>query len=71
MAKCVLLPDIICLSEIIKLGKVEEETQVSRMTQSGQDMFEMHVRAANMVRHGPSQIRAVASIVTRGQKLGR
>ena len=35
--------------EIIKLCRVEEETQVSRATQCEEDAFEMQVRAANMV----------------------
>ncbi len=35
--------------EIIKLCKVEQETQVSRATQCEEDAFEMQVRAANMV----------------------
>ncbi len=35
--------------EIIKLCKVEEESQVSRATQCEEDAFEMQVRAANMV----------------------
>ena len=35
--------------EIIKLCKVEEETQVMRATQCEEDEFEMQVRAANMV----------------------
>ncbi len=37
-------------SEIVKLCKVEEESQVSRATQCEEDAFEMQVRAANMVR---------------------
>ncbi|KAF0304658.1 Mediator of RNA polymerase II transcription subunit 22 [Amphibalanus amphitrite] len=48
--------------EIIKLGKVEDETQVSRMTQSGQDMFEMHVRAANIVRAAESLTKLISDI---------
>ncbi|ETE60277.1 Mediator of RNA polymerase II transcription subunit 22 [Ophiophagus hannah] len=35
-------------TEIIKSAKIEEETQVSRATQSEQDNYEMHVRAANI-----------------------
>ena len=37
------------LKETIKLARVEEETQVSRMTQSEEDHFEMLVRASNIV----------------------
>lgn len=48
--------------EIIKLGKVEDETQVSRMTQSGQDLFEMHVRAANIVRAAESLTKLISDI---------
>lgn len=39
-------------TEIVKLLKVEEESQVSRATQCEEDAFEMQVRAANMVRKG-------------------
>ena len=35
--------------EIIKLCRVEEESQVTRATQCEEDAFEMQVRAANMV----------------------
>jgi len=35
--------------EIIKLCKVEEESQIARATQCEEDAFEMQVRAANMV----------------------
>ena len=35
--------------EIVKLSKVEEESQVSRTTQCEEDHFEMLVRAANIV----------------------
>ena len=35
--------------EIIKLAKVEEENQVSRMTQCEEEHFEMLVRASNIV----------------------
>lgn len=37
------------ITEIIKLARVEEETQVSRMTQCEEDHFEMLVRASNIV----------------------
>lgn len=41
---------IVCnISEIVKLAKGESETQLSKMTQSEQDTYEMHVRAANIV----------------------
>jgi hypothetical protein len=42
--------DIECvISEIVKLAKGENDTQLSKMTQSEQDTYEMHVRAANIV----------------------
>ena len=34
----------------MKLARVEEESQVSRMTQCEEDHFEMLVRASNIVR---------------------
>lgn len=39
------------LSEIIKLAKGENESQLNRMTQIEQDTFEMQVRAANIGKH--------------------
>lgn len=48
--------------EIIKLSKAENETQLSKMTQSEQDTFEMHVRAANIVRAGESLMKLVSDI---------
>lgn len=36
------------VSEIIKLAKLENESQLNRMTQIEQDTFEMQVRAANI-----------------------
>ena len=37
------------ITEIMKLAKVEEESQVSRMTQCEEEHFEMLVRASNIV----------------------
>ncbi|XP_065566199.1 mediator of RNA polymerase II transcription subunit 22-like isoform X3 [Artemia franciscana] len=48
--------------KIVKLAKVEEEGQVSRMTQCEEEQFEMLVRAANMVRAGESLMKLVASL---------
>ncbi|KAK9498884.1 hypothetical protein O3M35_003436 [Rhynocoris fuscipes] len=48
--------------EIVKLAKGENETQLSRFTQAEQDTFEMHVRAANMVRAGESLMKLVSDI---------
>nr|XP_014340844.1 PREDICTED: mediator of RNA polymerase II transcription subunit 22 isoform X2 [Latimeria chalumnae] len=49
-------------TEIIKTAKIEEETQVSRATQSEQDHYEMHVRAANIVRAGESLMKLVSDL---------
>ncbi|KAK4018525.1 mediator of RNA polymerase II transcription subunit 22 [Daphnia magna] len=49
-------------SEIIKLARVEEETQVSRMTQCEEDHFEMLVRASNIVRAGESLMKLVTDL---------
>ncbi|XP_026104231.1 mediator of RNA polymerase II transcription subunit 22 isoform X1 [Carassius auratus] len=49
-------------TEIIKTAKVEEETQVSRATQAEQDHYEMHVRAANIVRAGESLMKLVSDL---------
>ncbi|CAB1318838.1 unnamed protein product [Coregonus sp. 'balchen'] len=50
------------LTEIIKTAKVEDETQVSRATQAEQDHYEMHVRAANIVRAGESLMKLVSDL---------
>ncbi|XP_069097907.1 mediator of RNA polymerase II transcription subunit 22 isoform X1 [Pleurodeles waltl] len=49
-------------TEIIKTAKVEDETQVSRSTQGEQDTYEMHVRAANIVRAGESLMKLVSDL---------
>lgn len=49
-------------TEIVKLAKVEDDTQVLRVTQCEQDQYEMHVRAANIVRAGESLMKLVADI---------
>ncbi|KAM6930363.1 mediator of RNA polymerase II transcription subunit 22 isoform 2-T2 [Xenentodon cancila] len=49
-------------TEIIKTAKIEEETQVSRATQAEQDHYEMHVRAANIVRAGESLMKLVSDL---------
>ncbi|XP_053225927.1 mediator of RNA polymerase II transcription subunit 22-like [Podarcis raffonei] len=48
--------------EIIKTAKIEEGTQVSRTTQGQQDNYEMHVRAANIVRAGESLMKLVSDL---------
>ena len=40
----------------MKLAKVEDESQVSRMTQCEEDHFEMLVRASNIVRLKPNKL---------------
>ncbi|XP_043914321.1 mediator of RNA polymerase II transcription subunit 22 isoform X1 [Protopterus annectens] len=49
-------------TEIIKTARIEEETQVSRATQSEQDHYEMNVRAANIVRAGESLMKLVSDL---------
>jgi len=50
------------LTEVIKLCRVEEESQVSRATQAEEDALEMQVRASNMVRAGESLIKLVSDL---------
>ncbi|XP_061208334.1 mediator of RNA polymerase II transcription subunit 22 [Neopsephotus bourkii] len=49
-------------TEIVKTAKIEDETQVSRATQGEQDNYEMHVRAANIVRAGESLMKLVSDL---------
>ncbi|XP_011663190.1 mediator of RNA polymerase II transcription subunit 22 [Strongylocentrotus purpuratus] len=49
-------------TEVLKLAKVEDETQVARQAQGEQDQTEMQVRAGNIVRAGESLISLVADI---------
>ncbi|XP_020629241.1 mediator of RNA polymerase II transcription subunit 22-like [Orbicella faveolata] len=49
-------------TEIVKSSKVENETQVSRLTQSAQDQYEVNVRAANIVRAGESLMKLVSDM---------
>ncbi|KAK3858031.1 hypothetical protein Pmani_035728 [Petrolisthes manimaculis] len=48
--------------EIVKLGLVEDESQVSRMTQVEEIHFQMQVRSANMVRAAESLMKLVADV---------
>ena len=41
--------EIIFCTEIVKLGVVEDESQIARMTQVEEINFQMQVRSANMV----------------------
>ncbi|XP_073662890.1 mediator of RNA polymerase II transcription subunit 22 isoform X1 [Tursiops truncatus] len=45
-----------------KASQIEDETQVSRATQGEQDNYEMHVRAANIVRAGESLMKLVSDL---------
>ncbi|XP_041855109.1 mediator of RNA polymerase II transcription subunit 22 isoform X1 [Melanotaenia boesemani] len=49
-------------TEMIKTAKIEDETQVSRAAQAEQDHYEMHVRAANIVRAGESLMKLVSDL---------
>lgn len=49
-------------TEIVKLARVEDDTQVLRATACEQDQYEMHVRAANIVRAGESLMKLVSDI---------
>ena len=49
-------------TEIIKSSKLEDESQVSRLTQCEQDENECKVRAANIVRAGESLLKLVSDI---------
>lgn len=49
-------------TEVIKLARVEEESQISRATQAEQDQYEMQVRAANIVRAGESLMKLVSDL---------
>ncbi|KAG7154069.1 mediator of RNA polymerase II transcription subunit 22-like [Homarus americanus] len=48
--------------EIVKLGVVEEETQIGRMTQVEEINFQIQVRSANMVRAAESLMKLVADV---------
>ncbi|XP_022192167.1 mediator of RNA polymerase II transcription subunit 22 [Nilaparvata lugens] len=48
--------------EIVKLARGDADTQLSRLAQSEQDTYEMHVRAANIVRAGESLMKLVSDI---------
>ncbi|XP_014673162.1 PREDICTED: mediator of RNA polymerase II transcription subunit 22-like [Priapulus caudatus] len=61
------LKDDVCsilanFTEIIKLAKTEEDTQVARATHVEQDHHEMSVRAANVVRAGESLLKLVSDL---------
>lgn len=49
-------------NEIIMLAKTEEHTQVSRAAMNEQELHEMSVRAANIVRAGESLMKLVSDL---------
>ncbi|XP_069121501.1 mediator of RNA polymerase II transcription subunit 22-like [Argopecten irradians] len=49
-------------TEIIKLARGEEESQVSKTTQIEQDQYEMQVRGSNIVRAGESLMKLVSDL---------
>jgi mediator of RNA polymerase II transcription subunit 22 len=53
---------VVNYGEIIKLCKVDDESQITRATQCEEDAFEMQVRAANMVRAGESLMKLISDI---------
>lgn len=48
--------------EIVRMSKVDDESQVSRITQANQDRFEAQVRAANIVRATESLTKLISDI---------
>lgn len=62
MINCYCLFYLHLFSEIVKLAKGENETQIARMTQCELDLYEMHVRAGNIVRAGESLLKLVSDI---------
>ncbi|XP_023241738.1 mediator of RNA polymerase II transcription subunit 22 isoform X1 [Centruroides vittatus] len=50
--------------EIVKSARIgqDEDSQLFRMTQTAQDQYEMHVRAANIVRAGESLMKLISDI---------
>lgn len=51
-------------TEIIKSAKIEETLQVERATQTYYDMYQMRVRAANIVRAGESLLKLISELKT-------
>ncbi|XP_064649212.1 mediator of RNA polymerase II transcription subunit 22-like [Lineus longissimus] len=49
-------------TEIVKLTKIDDDTQVGKATQGEQDHYEMQVRAANIVRAGESLMKLVSDL---------
>ena len=49
-------------AEIVKLGQVEDETQVDRMTHLEEVHFQMSVRSCNMVRAAEALLKLVSDV---------
>ena len=49
-------------TEIIRLARVEEDSQISKTTQTEQDQYEMQVRASNIGRAGESLMKLVSDL---------
>ncbi|XP_071155596.1 mediator of RNA polymerase II transcription subunit 22-like [Mytilus galloprovincialis] len=49
-------------TEIIRLARVEEDSQIAKMTQTEQDQYEMQVRASNIGRAGESLMKLVSDL---------
>ncbi|KAL3870968.1 hypothetical protein ACJMK2_038993 [Sinanodonta woodiana] len=49
-------------TEIVKLSRIEEDSQITKILQAEQDQYEMQVRAANIVRAGESLMKLVSDL---------
>merc|ERR1711973_481698 len=49
-------------TEVVKVAKIEEETQVAHLTQAVEDSYEVDVRASNIVRAGESLMKLISDI---------
>merc|ERR1712126_86307 len=49
-------------TEVVKVTKIEEETQVAHLTQAVEDSYEVGVRASNIVRAGESLMKLISDI---------
>lgn len=53
---------LVNFEEIIKLARMDEDSQISKYTQTEEDQYEMQVRAANIVRAGESLMKFVSDL---------
>ncbi|XP_061165184.1 mediator of RNA polymerase II transcription subunit 22-like [Saccostrea cucullata] len=53
---------LVNFEEIIKLARMDEDSQISKYTQTEEDQYEMQVRAANIVRAGESLMKSVSDL---------